>query len=801
MIGRIETKVRRARRLLSRSEWLARLLRLPLSDGATTRRGLVMIQIDGLAQPQLENAIDAGRMPFLSRLITREHYRIHAHYSGLPATTPAVQAELFYGTETAVPAFCFVDRETQRLVRMLEPEVAARVEQRLADTGGEPLLRGGSVYADCYTGGAAEAHFCPASFGWGKLLRAARPFALVVMLITNFYSLVRVGVLMIVELVIAVIDFMRGLYRGKNLAKELIFIPLRVAICILLRELVVIGTKIDVARGVPIIHLNLIGYDEQAHHRGPESRFAHWALKGIDDSVARIWRAATLSMRRHYDVWIYSDHGQETVRPYASLHGRSIKAAVAAVFEQPHDGSDKSQVDLSEGIQAQRSILLGAMVPPQLRSATGVDADETLPDSGLTVVASGPVGFVYTTRTLTREMRDSIGRALAVEAKVPLVIAADGDGTLTSWAKSDTFKLPEQRAEILGANHPFIDEIGTNLVALCEHPCAGDFVLFGWRHGVVPVSFANENGGHAGFNPVETNGFALLPKDTVLPASGRTHLRPNDLRRAALHFLHRQEIAIGDRRQPWPEREPGTLRVMTYNVHGCLGMDGKLSPERIARMIALADPDVVALQELDVGRRRSGAIDQARMIAQYLAMDFHFHPTVQMEDERYGDAILTHLPMRLVKAGPLPGLSSMPRLEPRGALWVTIEVCGTTVQLINTHLGLVHRERLRQVEALLGDEWLGHGDCQGPTILCGDFNAGPWSKVCRRLTRSLKDAQAEAVMHQPRATFSGRLPVARIDHVFASSQLRVLNVQVPRSEWCRVASDHLPLIVDFRVRS
>ena len=74
---------------------------------------------------------------------------------------------------------------------------------------------------------------------------------------------------------------------------------------------------------------------------------------------------------------------------------------------------------------------------------------------------------------------------------------------------------------------------------LCEHPDAGDFVLLGWRDGVAPMTFAEENGAHAGATPEETNGFALLPVDAPLPASERTYLRPGDLRNAALLHLGR----------------------------------------------------------------------------------------------------------------------------------------------------------------------------------------------------------------------------------------------------------------------
>jgi len=224
-------------------------------------------------------------------------------------------------------------------------------------------------------------------------------------------------------------------------------------------------------------------------------------------------------------------------------------------------------------------------------------------------------------------------------------------------------------------------------------------------------------------------------------------------------------------------------------------MDGRLSPERIARTIARYDADIIALQELDVRRPRTGSVDQAHLIARHLKMDFHFHPAVHLEDERYGDAILSSFPMRLVRAGPLPG---MPNLEPRGALWVAVDLGGgAEVNVINTHLGLTAAERRMQTRALLGPDWLGSPDCVDPVVLCGDLNAIPSSMVCRMLRTRLRDVQLEHETHRPRATFFTRFPMARIDYVFVSPGVGIRDIDVPSGALVRVASDHLPLIVDL----
>lgn len=239
------------------------------------------------------------------------------------------------------------------------------------------------------------------------------------------------------------------------------------------------------------------------------------------------------------------------------------------------------------------------------------------------------------------------------------------------------------------------------------------------------------------------------------------------------------------------------MRIMTYNVHGCRGVDGVLSPARIAAVIAECDPDVVALQELDVGRRRSGGVDQAVAIAHELEMrQVHFHPAHTVVDEHYGDAVITARPSTLVKAAALPGRPRHGLAEPRGALWVTIDYDGNEVQVINTHFGLGRRERRIQSRTLLGPEWIGSDACQAPLIFLGDLNSLPQGRVYRTIASHFRDAHVGVRRTRAKATFPSTRPLFRIDHVFVSHDIEVVGAMVWRSPTARVASDHLPLVVE-----
>lgn len=240
-------------------------------------------------------------------------------------------------------------------------------------------------------------------------------------------------------------------------------------------------------------------------------------------------------------------------------------------------------------------------------------------------------------------------------------------------------------------------------------------------------------------------------------------------------------------------------RIVTYNVHRCVGNDRRLDVARIAEVLARLEPDIVALQELDVRRARTGGVDQAHEIGRRLDMACHFHAALEVEEELYGDAILTALPERLIQVGPLPGHRLAPRLEPRGALWVQAEVGERRLQVVNTHLGLVPKEQQNQAEHLAGPSWLEHPRFVGPRILLGDFNATASSVVYRTLVNRLSPARALSPKTSPTSTFPSQLPVLRIDHIFVSPEIRVSDVFAPYDRLTRAASDHLPLVMDFDV--
>ncbi|MDZ4859639.1 MAG: endonuclease/exonuclease/phosphatase family protein [Candidatus Hydrogenedentes bacterium] len=234
-----------------------------------------------------------------------------------------------------------------------------------------------------------------------------------------------------------------------------------------------------------------------------------------------------------------------------------------------------------------------------------------------------------------------------------------------------------------------------------------------------------------------------------------------------------------------------SLKVVTYNVRGCRGLDGKICTDRIAAILRECDADVIALQELDAGRSRSRFIDQPRRIADALDMDVLFHSCEGWTDGRYGTAIFSRFPMKHVRSANLPAMKGR---EPRGALWAEIGHSKSPIHIVNTHLGLHPRERHAQIETLLGPDWFGHDVFSGPSILCGDFNLGRRDPLYRSLLGRLRDVQSINARHVP--TWLG---MRTIDFILVNEGMEIRESRTHKPLRALVASDHVPLVAHLGI--
>jgi endonuclease/exonuclease/phosphatase family metal-dependent hydrolase len=262
------------------------------------------------------------------------------------------------------------------------------------------------------------------------------------------------------------------------------------------------------------------------------------------------------------------------------------------------------------------------------------------------------------------------------------------------------------------------------------------------------------------------------------------------------------------------------LRVVSWNVHGCVGTDGHFSPRRIADALAGLTPDDALLQEVGDNRGIHPPIDQATTIATMLGLQCTVGITMPREPYGYGNCTLSRWPALDSTTLDL----SYPGREPRACLRVVVGDEQLSLVTCNVHLGLGASERRYQLgrllELLLADyavertrqhrrmPWLWRwrrkdvdllATLREPLVLAGDFNDFPAGPVTRTLANRLLDCGAVAHGLVATRTFPSRWPLLRLDRVYTSSAVAVMRSFVARTPLLQVASDHLPVVVDLDV--
>jgi endonuclease/exonuclease/phosphatase family metal-dependent hydrolase len=243
------------------------------------------------------------------------------------------------------------------------------------------------------------------------------------------------------------------------------------------------------------------------------------------------------------------------------------------------------------------------------------------------------------------------------------------------------------------------------------------------------------------------------------------------------------------------------LRVVTYNVHKCQGLDRRVRPGRIASVLAELDADVIALQEVVCLAGGERELDQARFIAGELGYAYCLGENRKHRGGSYGNVVLSRLPWGCVRNYDI----TWRWREPRGALRVDVEAkddagAPRTVHLFNVHLGTAYIERRHQARSLVGEQILRSPELCGPRLVLGDFNEWTKGLATRLLSEHLRSADLRTHLRRVR-TYPGPLPILHLDHIYFDPQLELSRLALHRSRAALVASDHLPLVADFRLRA
>ncbi len=528
------------------------------------RRGksCVLIQVDGLSYQNLQRAMEKGKLPFLKSLVDTKQAVLGPWRSMLPTSTGVFQTGLFYGANDDVPGFFWYDKRAKHSVSLNSLEGAYALEQHVrGQVAPYPgLLKGGSAYSSLITGGAYNTLLTFSKLFSPALHVPKRWVWQFLFVISQFVLAARIAAYAVAEIAVAINDFVQALWNKRNTYHEAKFLVARIASVVLCREISTLASILDIYRGVGPIYMNHVSYDEHAHHRGPSSAFAFWALKGVDSAIRRVHRAVENARAlgiRDYDLYIWSDHGQVNTVPFQEIvkeepehhfnrlftsfikqeeqngiHGEPARARwIVRVLRlrrrRKKHAAPRARFNAARGDHvadafpwALRWLYKKLLMPAHLADATQ-SADTAEATWPLAFVSTGPVAHLYLKHVqepVTFEMWSTLYpeflRAIADHPGIGFALARTEKGAAYigqggSWHNLED---PDLLAHLPAGLYSILRKRSHDLVRWANMESAGDILLFGARGGNLPsVSYSYERGGHAGPTQEETTPFLMAP--------------------------------------------------------------------------------------------------------------------------------------------------------------------------------------------------------------------------------------------------------------------------------------------------
>ncbi len=508
---------------------------------AGAERGFVGIQIDGLSCPHLRQALAAGYLPNIARHLKRG-YVLREYRSGLPSTTPAAQAAIFWGESRGIPAFRWFDKETGRLISCNDPDQVQHFRERLF-AGREGLLKGGSSYANLLDGDAARSIFTVSSPHPQTLFGRFGGSRILLLILLHPLRVCRMLGATVLEYFTELYDRWHFRQTRPWRVSEGLFPLIRIFCNVILRELQSFGVIADIYAGVPCIYTTFSGYDELAHHFGPGSRPALKNLKYTDMRIGEIMRMLRHAPGARYELILLSDHGQTPGYPFNDRYGATLGDAVSAFLKENQQatvaagglGLTRAQLgylgqELAAHPQKRRhSLLRRCKAHLQRRIAELVP--ETLkvdPEGGVVITYSSSLAHLYLTGSSRRLSWQQVDQAQPL--LLQFLSRHKGIGFVMARGEGDDicfFHLGGRLCLAAGAAPPAEDcaflrpygepaELLATLSRFAADASCGDLILFGAYDGERIVCFDDQVGGHGSVGGEQSRPFLILPDDHFL---------------------------------------------------------------------------------------------------------------------------------------------------------------------------------------------------------------------------------------------------------------------------------------------
>ncbi len=513
-----------------------------------TTPGVVIIQIDGLAEPVLVDQVRAGRVPTMARWMRSSTHALTPWECRLPSQTSASQAGILLGSNDGIPAFRWFEKDSGRLLVSNRPADATEIEARLS-TGRGLLADGGASIGNLFSGDAAESIL--------TMSRLSHPGAALGPTRSWFYFFIspfafaRAVFLTLGEAGKELWQARRQRVSGvePRIDRGGAYPILRGITNVFLRQITTSLVVERMMRGVPVIYADFVDYDEIAHHAGPRRGESLDALDGVDHVLGMLERIAD-EAPRPYRFVVLSDHGQSQGATFLQRYGITIEGLTRSLIgEEPDVAAATSTAESWGPVNAlltesgRAGGLGGRLIRRLLSSRTRAGSVELGPGRSehdrsagrvsaggpdLVVCASGNLGLVYLTERPTRltleELDAAHPRLVAGLASHPgvgfLLVRSAVDGAVVVGPSGTRYL---DRDEVVGDDPlaGFGPDAADDLRRLDAMPNVGDLVLNSRLDLVTDEVAAFEElvGSHGGLGGAQTHAFILHPSDWL--ADGR----------------------------------------------------------------------------------------------------------------------------------------------------------------------------------------------------------------------------------------------------------------------------------------
>lgn len=524
----------------------------PLPD--TRPPGLLVVILDGLAEPVLRQAIEGGLTPTMASWLDSGSHELTQWWAQVPATTPASTAGLLHGKADAIPAFRWWDPTQRRLVVTNHPWDAAQIEEAFSD--GEGLLAHDGVAISTVFSGDAPTSMLVMSRTIGNSRGSRRAGAVYVRFFTRPLVFTRAFVLTIGEMVKEIYQARLARVRGvePRISRGGWYVLLRGITNVTLRGLNTSLVAEHMERGAPTIAVDFVDYDEIAHHAGPLRPESLRSLEGLD-AVLRTLATVGEVAPRDYRIVVVSDHGQALGATFEQVAGVTfsdlVKALMAAGTSPTGDTSGSVQATperagdgdvLASGggedwgpINTLLSQVLAPMRPdrqpivsgPERLKQTTAKPGQAREVGDIAVIASGNLGLIWFTHTDDRLLLDRIQQlwpnlvaGLAAHPAIAAVVVDSANGLLAVGSHGVRHLEGERAGEIDG-DDPLtafgIDpaQAARDLARAARLPNTGDLlVISGMTRGRVHA-FEHQVGSHGGLGGDQNRSMLLHPAELV----------------------------------------------------------------------------------------------------------------------------------------------------------------------------------------------------------------------------------------------------------------------------------------------